>query len=225
MEETIDLRDFINIIKKRLWLIILITVLCASISGIISLFVLDKVYQASTTLMVSKTREDQPGNLQYNDILMNQKLVKTYTEIVRSDRVLEKVIDKLGLDLDSDEMRDKISVSSVADTEIIQIDVEDKDPKIATELANTVAVIFMGEIGNIMKMDNVQFIDQAKVPIDHVKPRAKLNVAIAAILGLMISIFGVFLAEYLDNTIKTVDDIEGHIGLPVLGSIPAFDNQ
>lgn len=223
MEETMDLREILQIIYKRLWFIILVTLVCIISSGIISFFVLDSIYEASTTLMVSKTRDDQSSNLQYNDILMNQKLVKTYSEIVKSNRVLEKVIEQLDLDMTTGDLRNKIQVSSVSDTEIIRIAVQDKDPNFATELANSIAVVFMGEIGSIMKMDNVQFIDPAKVPIDPVKPRPFLNIAIAAVLGVMISVFIVFLVEYFDNTVKTVDDVENKLGLPVLGSIPVFD--
>ncbi|MFY9176638.1 MAG: Wzz/FepE/Etk N-terminal domain-containing protein [Caldicoprobacterales bacterium] len=223
MEETLDLREILQIIYKKLWFIILITLVCVISSGIISFFVLDKVYEASTTLMVSKTREDQSSNLQYNDILMNQKLVKTYSEIVKSNRVLEKVIEQLGLNMTTADLRNSIQVQSVSDTEIIRISVQDKDPNFATELANSIAVVFMGEIGSIMKMDNVQFIDPAKVPVNPIKPRPLFNVAIAAVLGMMISVFIVFLVEYFDNTIKSIDDIENKLGLPVLGSIPAFD--
>ena len=223
MEETMDLREILQIIYKRLWFIILVTLVCIISSGIISIFVLDSIYEASTTLMVSKTRDDQSSNLQYNDILMNQKLVKTYSEIVKSNRVLEKVIEQLDLDMTTGDLKNKIQVSSVSDTEIIRIAVQDKDPNFATELANSIAVVFMGEIGSIMKMDNVQFIDPAKVPIDPVKPRPLLNIAIAAVLGVMISVFIVFLVEYFDNTVKTVDDVENKLGLPVLGSIPVFD--
>ncbi len=223
MEETMDLREILQIIYKRLWFIILVTLVCIISSGIISFFVLDSIYEASTTLMVSKTRDDQSSNLQYNDILMNQKLVKTYSEIVKSNRVLEKVIEQLDLDMTTGDLKNKIQVSSVSDTEIIRIAVQDKDPNFATELANSIAVVFMGEIGSIMKMDNVQFIDPAKVPIDPVKPRPFLNIAIAAVLGVMISVFIVFLVEYFDNTVKTVDDVENKLGLPVLGSIPVFD--
>lgn len=223
MDETLDLRQLFHIIVKRLWIIVLVTAVSIVSSGIISFFVLDDIYEASTTLMVSKTRDDQSTNLQYNDILLNQKLVKTYSEVVKSNRVLEKVIEKLGLNMDSGYLRSKVKVNSVSDTEIIRITVEDKDPNFAAELANSIAVVFMGEIGSIMRMDNVQFIDPAKVPTNPVKPRPALNIAIAAVLGVMVSVFVIFLAEYFDNTIKTPQDIEHNLGLPVLGSVPVFD--
>ena len=222
MDETIDLRRLFNIIIERLWIIILVTLVATISSGIISFFILDDIYEASTTLMVSKTRDDQSTNLQYNDILLNQKLVKTYSEVAKSNRVLEKVIEKLTLDMNTESLRDKVKINSVSDTEIIRITVEDQDPNFAAELANSIAVVFMGEIGSIMKMDNVQFIDMAQVPQNPIKPRPAMNIAISAVLGIMVSVFIIFLVEYFDNTIKTPEEIENSFGLPVLGSIPAF---
>ena len=222
-DDTIDLLEILRIIRERSWIIVLITVMAIAVSGLVSFFFLDKVYQTSTTLMVSKTQSDSTNMLQYNDVLMSQKLVKTYSEIVKSNRVLDKVIQKLELDASAEELRKKITVNSVQDTEIIRISVEDIDPQYATDLANGTAVVFMGEVAEIMKMDNVQLIDPAKVPNDPVRPRPLLNMAIAGVLGLMISLGIIFLIEYLDNTVKSAEDIEGHIGLPVLGGIPDFE--
>lgn len=222
-DDTIDLLEILRIIRERSWIIILITVMAIAVSGLLSFFFLDKVYQTSTTLMVSKTQSDSTNVLQYNDVLMSQKLVKTYSEIAKSDRVLDKVIEKLELSTSAEELRKKITVNSVQDTEIIRISVEDIDPQYATDLANGIAVVFMGEVAEIMKMDNVQLIDPAKVPDAPIKPRPVLNMAIAGVLGLMISLGIIFLIEYLDNTVKSAEDIERHIGLPVLGSIPDFE--
>lgn len=173
--------------------------------------------------MVSKTQDDSTNVLQYNDVLLSQKLVKTYSEIAKSNRVLDKVIQKLGLDVTAEDIRKKITVNSVQDTEIIRISVEDLVPQYATDLANAIAVVFMGEVADIMKIDNVQLIDPAKVPDKPVKPRSILNMAIAGVLGLMVSLGIIFLVEYLDNTVKSSEDIERRIGLPVLGSIPDFE--
>lgn len=222
-DDAIDLLEILHIIRKRLWIIAFITIMATFVSGVISFFFLDKVYETSTTLMVSKTQDDSTNVLQYNDVLLSQKLVKTYSEIAKSNRVLDKVIQKLGLDVTAEDIRKKITVNSVQDTEIIRISVEDLVPQYATDLANAIAVVFMGEVADIMKIDNVQLIDPAKVPDKPVKPRSILNMAIAGVLGLMVSLGIIFLVEYLDNTVKSSEDIERRIGLPVLGSIPDFE--
>jgi len=225
LNEEMELRDLFEIVRKRLGLIVLITVVSLLISAVVSFFLLDDVYETSTTLMVGKIQNNQTNTIEYNDILANQKLVNTYSEIAKSDRVLDKVIEKLQLQLRPSNLRQKISVASVKETEIIRITVEDTDPGFATDLANAIAEVFMKEVVDIMKLDNVQVIDVAKVPEEPVKPKPLLNIAIAGVLGLMLGLGVVFLIEYLDNTIKVSEDIEKYLELPVLGVIPMFEEK
>ena len=225
LNEEMELRDLFEIVRKRLGLIVLITVVSLLISAVVSFFLLDEVYETSTTLMVGKIQNNQTNTIEYNDILANQKLVNTYSEIAKSDRVLDKVIEKLQLQLRPSNLRQKISVASVKETEIIRITVEDTDPGFATDLANAIAEVFMKEVVDIMKLDNVQVIDVAKVPEEPVKPKPLLNIVIAGVLGLMLGLGVVFLIEYLDNTIKVSEDIEKYLELPVLGVIPMFEEK
>jgi len=220
MREEMELRDIFQIIQKRLGIIAVITIVAVAISAIVSIFLLDEIYETSTTLMVANTRNNQSDSIEYNTLLVNQKLVKTYSVIAKSDRVLDRVIEKLGIDMKPSELKDKITVASEGETEIIRITVEDTDPGFAMDLANLLAQVFMEQVVNIMKLDNVQIIDVAKIPENPVKPRPLFNIAIAGVLGVMLGIGVVFLIEYLDNTIKSPEDIERYIGLPVLGIIP-----
>lgn len=171
--------------------------------------------------MVSKTSEGGKSvDVQYNDILMNQKLVKTYSTIASSNKVIDQVILDLDIDIPPEDVKEKITVTSVGDTEIIKISVQDKDREFAADLANGTAVVFMDVVAETMKMDNIQVIDEAKVPEKPIKPRALLNIVISGILGIMIGVGVVFLQEYLDNTIKTPEDVEEYLGIPVIGTIP-----
>lgn len=219
--EEISLRDLYYILKRWIALIIILPIIAVAISGAISYFVLEPEYETFTTLMVGKPKDYISENkLEYNELMLNQKLVSTYGEIVKSRLVTDKVIKNLGLGISYESFRNKVNVNLVKDTEIIRIQVTDTSPELAAEIANETAQVFMEGVQTIMKVENVQVIDPAQVPRNPIKPRKMLNMAIAGVLGLMVSVFIAFLVEFLDNSIKTPEDVENYLGLPVLGAIP-----
>ncbi|MBT9139109.1 MAG: putative capsular polysaccharide biosynthesis protein YwqC [Syntrophomonadaceae bacterium] len=174
--------------------------------------------------MISRAQEITEANLRYQDILISHRLVNTYREIATSNRVLHRVIDLLGIEMTADEVRRIVSVTSLRDTEIIRISVENTDPGFAFNLANAIAQMFMEEVVEIMRIENVHVIDEARLPEYPIRPSPMQNIALAGVLGFMLGLGLVFLIEYLDNTVKTSEAIEKRLELPVLGVIPSFDN-
>lgn len=221
-EYEIDLKEIFGMLKKRWLMIFSITALAVVVAGIISFFVLTPVYESSSTLLVSY-KQNQETVMTYNDLTMSQKLVNTYSEIIKSRSISEAVLKKLDLDLTAEELSEKIVVSKVNDTEIIRVKVQDEDPQMAALIANTVSDVFKKEIKNIMEIDNVSTIDIAVASENPVKPNKLMNVAIAGVLGMMVSVGLVFVLEFLDRTYKTPADIERHLGLPIIGAIPDIE--
>lgn len=221
MEETIDLREYFYIIKKRAWIIALITVLAIITSGIISFFVLSPVYEANTTLIVNTEQSKETNNMITGDQLnVTQKLTLTYGEIIKSRAVLDSVIKKLDLNMEYNELEKTINVSPVKDTQIMSVTVQDTNPKRARDIANAIPNVFTKEVKRITKANSVEVIDNAIVPENPIKPNKVMNILIAAVLGIMIGLFIVFILEYMDNKIKTPQDIEKYINLPILGVVP-----
>lgn len=220
MEETIDLKEYFSIIKKRFWIIALTTILAATISGVLSFFVLKPVYQANSTLIVNTEENEETNTLTGDQFTVTQKLAVTYGEIIKSRAVIEPVIKKLDLDETYEQLARQITVAPVKDTQIINISVEDKNATKARDIANELPKVFTKEAKRITKANSVEVIDKAITPKNPIKPNKAMNVAIAAVLGFMIGLFVVFLIEYLDNKIKTPQDIEKYLDLPILGVIP-----
>lgn len=222
MEETIDLREYFAIIKKRLPIIAIITSVAIAVSAIVSFFVLSPVYEAKTTLIVSTDNKnsDQQTLVTGDQLNVTQKLAITYGEIIKSRTVLEPVIDNLNLDFKYEELSEKVTVSPVKDTQIISVSVQDTNPKKAQDIANSIPKVFTEEVKRITKANSVEVIDMAVTPESPIKPNQIMNVAIAAVLGMMIGLFVVFIIEYMDKKIKTPQDIEKHLGLPILGVVP-----
>ncbi|GAA1370469.1 YveK family protein [Peribacillus frigoritolerans] len=219
MEETISIKDIFKTLKKRWKLIMLLTLIAALISGSISYFLLTPVYQSSTQILVNqKQSENQLDSIQ---IKSNIDMINTYSVIIKSPAILEKVIDELELDQSVDQLSQKITINSQENSQVFSLTVQDSNPAKAVEIANTVSSIFQKEIKDIMNVDNVSVLAKAEIKENPtpVKPNPLLNIAIAVVVGLMAGIGLAFLLEYLDNTIKDEDDIERLLDLPLLGSI------
>ncbi|MEI2447356.1 YveK family protein [Priestia megaterium] len=220
MEETINLKELFQTLKKRLWLIGLITIVAAIISAIISFFVLTPMYQSQTQILVNQAKSDQQL-YNANEVQTNIQLINTYNVIIKSPAILDKVKKDLDLDTTFEELNEQIQVSSAKDSQVVEITVENPSPHEAAKIANKTAEVFQTQISKIMKIDNVSVLSKAEVKstVTPVKPQPLSNIVISIIVGLIMGIGLAFLLEYLDNTIKTEQDIETILELPVIGAI------
>ena len=220
MEETIDLKEYFGIIKKKSKIIILITLIAMISSALVSFFVLSPVYETKTTLIVNRSEASENTSMTGDEYNVSQKLAVTYGEIIKSRTVLDEVIDSLGLDMTYDELVSKISVSPVGDTQIISIKVQDTNARKAMDIANAIPKVFTKEVQRITKANGAEVIDKAILPQAPIKPNKVMNVAIATVLGLMIGLFIVFFMHYIDTKMTKPEDITRHLDIPVLGVIP-----
>ncbi|WP_163182657.1 YveK family protein [Neobacillus sedimentimangrovi] len=226
MEETISLKELFEILKKRLSLIISLTLMAALVSGIVSYFFLTPIYQASTQILVNQAKDEQamynPGQVQ-----TNLQLINTYNVIIKSPAILDIVVKELDLDMTASQLNEMITVGSEKDSQVVNLSVQDPNPKKAALIANKTAEIFQNEIVKIMNVDNVSILAKAEVSENPspIKPKPLLNIAIALVVGLMAGVGLAFLLEYLDNTVKNEQEIENLIGVPVLGVIAEMDNS
>ncbi|MGW6662150.1 YveK family protein [Peribacillus sp. NPDC055009] len=219
MEETISIKDIFKTLKKRWKLIMLLTLIAALISGTISYFLLTPVYQASTQILVNQKQAE--NQLDSNQIRSNIDMINTYSVIIKSPAILEKVIDELEMDQSVDQLSEKITINSQENSQVFSLTVLDSNPTKAVEIANTVSETFQKEIKDIMNVDNVSVLAKAEIMENPtpVKPNPLMNIAIALMVGLMAGVGLAFLLEYMDNTIKDENDIERLLELPILGSI------
>jgi capsular polysaccharide biosynthesis protein len=221
MEETISLKDIAHTLRKRIMLIAVIAALAVAVSGIISYFILTPVYQASTQILVNQKSNEQPV-LDANQIRTNVEMINTYSVIIKSPTILNRVVEDLNLQQSTDALTSKITVNAEQNAQVFNLTVQDEDPAQAVNLANAISETFSKEVPNIMNVDNVKVLSPAvlKENPSPIKPKPLLNIAIALVVGLMAGVGIAFLLEYLDNTIKTEEDIQNVLQLPVLGVIP-----
>lgn len=218
--EEFDIYEFVKYYLNKL----IIVVLC----GLIGLFIgwyytanmKVPMYRSETSFVL--TRSNNSSGLTQSDVNLNKNLVSTYREIIKSRRIVSKVIKNLKLDVSYEELKERINVTSANDTELIVISVADKNSNLAKDIANKIASTFQEEIPEIYSIENISIVDTA---IASSKPY-NINVKKQSILGLgvgfILSSLVIFVIFYFDDSIKNAAVIEERVKLNVLSSIPVY---
>lgn len=224
----IDLKDYIKIIRKRLWLILLFVIITCVVTAIISFYFLKPTYEASTKLIVNKSDQRQMEQLDLNAVNLNLRLIDTYKEIIKTSRIMDKVVAQHPeFGLTSEQLSNRIKVSSVNNSQMMKLVIQDRSYSMAASMVNAISEIFIEEIPLILTLDNVSVLENAKTDITPapVKPNPMLNIAIAFVLSLMVALGIAFLLEYFDDTIKSEEDVREYLGLPTLSMIMKMKDE
>jgi capsular polysaccharide biosynthesis protein len=218
-EEIIKIEDIVDILMKRWKMILSITLLATLTAAIISFFVIAPKYEASTKVFIGKENtKDQ--NYNNSDIQMYQQLLKTYAGVITTNDLVEKAINKAGLNITSEKVLEGLTVTPSANTQILEIKYISTDRVLSRDLVDAVTTQFIETSTNLIPNGNVKIIESVKLPENAASPNKKMNIAIAFLLGLMISVGLAFLLDFMDNTFKTKEQLEQILGVPVIGAIP-----
>ena len=214
----------IMLLLRRIWekkvLIVLVTLLFTVASLAVSIFVITPQYSSTTKVYVVNQTKDEKKAITTQDVQLGSLLVKDYKEIILSNKVMEDAAEKSGTGLTAKELAKKVSVEAPKDTRIISITVQDKDPQVASDLANTVKEISADQIKEVTKIDDVTTLEEAKAATSPSSPNIPRNGILATVLGFILAVAGVALFELLDDRVKRAEDIEETMGLVLLGVVP-----
>lgn len=218
-EETIDLREIFFVLKRHA-VVIVLTAMLFALGGLMgTVLFMTPQYAASATMIVN-TRQDVTANVTSDQINSAQKLVSTYSIIIKSDKVLDQVIWNLSLNLSYEELNKKVAVSGVDDTQVMEITVTDANPESARRIAEEITVVAPNAIIEAVEAGSVKVISAARVSNVPVSPSKSKNTAMAGLIGLVLSAGLMIVRELLNNTIKTDEDVQKKLELNVLGVIP-----
>jgi capsular polysaccharide biosynthesis protein len=205
----INLKDHFVVIKKRLWILLIITLITTSIGVMKNTFLTMPLYQSSTRMIIGADTE----------------LMKTLQVLIRDSTVLQKVTNDLGLNRSPEGLAQQISVGSVDGSQVVSINVVDIDPVMAANIANSTAEIFKSEAANIMNFNNIKLLTEAKINQYPINSDQNSTIIIAFLMGVIVGIGMIYFLDSLDDSIKSGDDIENFLGLPVLGSVSKMNKR
>ncbi|MBC1397799.1 YveK family protein [Listeria fleischmannii] len=220
MEETMNVKRLWGLLKKNKWLIFMSTCVCILLMSVYLYAFSVPTYQSETEVLINQSVPENTV-VQSQDVQANLQLVNTYTSIITSPRILSAVSAILDDKYSIKELSNMINVSNASDSQVIRIQVESKNPKDAVKIANETVCVFKKEIPKIMKIDNISvlspaFYDSAMSPV---KPHQSLMLVISGLFGLVIGIIIMFVRDLFDRSIKSKEDVEAILNLPVLSMI------
>ena len=227
MEKEITIQKLVQEVLKRWWLVLVSIIVCGAIFFTYSTYFIDKMYTSHASIYVDNkaTEVIEPGGIQNNtanlyDLTTAEMLVDTYIEILNSDGFFKLIEKNIDLPYSSGQMRSMVSYSRVEETGVIHINVTAPTPEVANMVCASVLKYANIQIMNIMEVGSVKVIDEASMPGGPSSPNVTKNTMIGMIFGVLLSFLIIFLINYFDVHIKTVEDIESKYDLVVLGTIP-----
>lgn len=222
MEKKIDLSSFLTALKKNLKILLIIPFSFLVIGILVSILFMQPKYAATSQVLVN---QKEPNNeMMAQQVQSNIQLVKTYSEIIKSPRILDKVSKELNGKYSEKELSNMLTVNNQAESQIMNINIESKNKKDAAKVANTITKVFSKDVSKIMNIDNVSTLSKAETA-KKVSPKPVANGIIGLILGLVIALVVIMIKELFDRRIKTEKEVEEILGLPVLGSISDFSKK
>lgn len=225
MNETISLQELFSILRKSFWRILALTIVAALISFAVSSFLIKPTYQAGTQILVTPKKQES-NVIDAAQVQSSVTLVNTYRVIIKSPAILEKVQKEVSNAPSSvSSLNNMITVESEQNSQVINVSVQSKDAALASDIANSVANVFSEDIPKLMNVDNVKVLSVSGIPTSPVSPNIILNTAIAAVVGFLLGVGLAFLREVLDRRIRTEEQVQQILDLPVLGSIPDIDSK
>lgn len=225
--EEIDLVELLKMFWRKKILIILITILFIGIGYIYTTRFVTPMYTSTTTLVLASNNKKNKSNTTSTaaEVAVNTKLVSTYSELIKSQKVLRDVVADTGINITEEQLKKEISIESVLSTSLINISIEDKIPENSSKIANEIANVFTKKVAEIYNINNVQIVNQAEIPQEPSNINHKKDIVIFGLVGLLVSITYIIIANMLDTTIKSSEELDDIFGLPILASIPMYGKK
>lgn len=218
-EETIDLMEIARLLWAHIVQIVAVAVAAALICLLVCMYALTPKYQASINMIVN-ARQDTTTTFTSDNFNSAKNLISTYAVIIKSNTVLNEVIDTLELDMTYGQLYNMVSVTDVDSTQIMKVTVTDTDAKRAGEIVQTIADIVPDVLVEKVEAGSCKTVSDVSINPNKVFPQTKKYVMMAGLLGAVVVCGVLVLAHLLHDTVVDDEDVQKKLGLPVLGLIP-----
>lgn len=228
IEYTVDLGKIWSVIRENIRMFVLILLVCGLAAFAGTKLLIPKEYSATSSVVIVSNDTAGEQSITYTDVQLSQKLVSTYSRILMSETVGDKVIKNLALDKEgytADDYKDIVKVRSSDNTEVLDVVATTGDPMLSARISNEAVKVFSDQVYDIMNIRNVTVLDTAKVPTTPSGPNVKRNTLLGLLAGFLICAVITIVKMLSDTTIKTEDEVKRLLDYPIIGSIPEVDGD
>ena len=218
-EMEIDLLELLMVMKKHLSAILLAGIVGLVIMFAYTSFLVTPLYSASSMMYVMPDNSNSNSST-LSDMQVGQQLTSDYSSMIESRSFMEDVIKKLNLTIDYQQLLEKVEVTNPTSSRILQVTVNDPNPKTAADIANEVASVAESKLKEITGMQAIKIYEEAAVPEKPSSPSLKKNCALGLLAGIVLAMAVITVLYLMDDTIKTEDDIEKYLGMTTLAVLP-----
>lgn len=216
--EEIDLLELFRAVLKYIKLIIVLCILFGVGGFFGTKLLIAPTYTASTSIYLTP-QISESGSLDYNSQMANSKLVTNAVNLLTQNNIMSEVAKDVGLE-SADSVKKLVSVSNESNTEIITVTATTTDPKLSKDIANGTVDTFIKTMQKNLNVRNIEIVDKAKLSYVPSGPNAKKNGVLAAAVGFVLGAGYAVLRYLLDNRLRTKEEAEKYLGIPVFCEIP-----
>ena len=220
-QDVIDLVEVFHLLLHK-WKLLFVAILAGSVlGGAYCTFLLETTYRAEASLYITSSE----SLLSFSELQLSSALTEDYAYIIKSRTVLERVIDELGLDMDYKQLGVLVGVTNPDSSHVISISVTTMDPEMSRNIANSLLNVSVEQINQIVGNGMPSVIDESVIrAVVTQKPSMAKYIVLGAMLGFVLAAGILIVRMLMDTTIKSEDDVERYLGVPLLSSIPYAKN-
>lgn len=219
-EIEINIGELFQLLKSHLKFIIISILSCTLILAILTVFIISKKYESTSRLFLKPDVTE--GIADYSQINSNNLMVNNYVEMLKGNNIQSQAAKQLNLE--TQDLSHCLSIENENNTQIISITAKTKDPNLSKNIVDAIVTIFTKEAKETLNVNNITVVDQSEIATEPVSPNLKINLLIGALIGAFLSIGYLFIKLMLDNHIHNKDEAEKYLNIPMLGSIPYYED-
>ena len=225
MSTIFTLKDILTVLKKRIYLIVIVVILFTGVAALYSYLTVKPIYNTSTTLFIGKSSSDGQSDYSSNDVVLYRELMGTYAGLVGSEDLINRALINNNIDASSRQILGNLTIKQVENSQFLQLSIKTGDKYLGVDVLDAITSEFIKTSKELIPNGLISVVNTPKVPEGSINRGVKTYSLMGFLIGCIFGICLSIIFEVFDNSIKSIEDIEKEIGIPILGTIPVCKDK